>query len=922
MPIVNIHLTRSADRQLLVALTARDNSNGPLLPGTSQQSCTIPQPSTQLLNKALQWQQVYPAWLKGVISLAKSPPIDITTNATVLRECQQIGQELIYEFNQWINYQNNIQNALLKILPPLEYSKNPSDFCFILRINTGDEELDLTLQRLPFDTCNFIQESYPDAEIAISTKSHALPAPVSGRLKVLVILGDDPKIDFTPHQAAIGQNLSPDLADVQYWSCQLGSQYTALKSNRGAIPDLFATLRDCSPQVLIFIGHSESTVKSSAMGLNQNAPIRIWINEHEFISPQDRNFKDILTGLKNRGLIFAAFVSCDGLGIACELNNLGIPYLMVSREILPVHVAKDFLDEFLAKATQPGVPIHVALSYARRHLRDNVEASVENGCPNASTFPVIFQIPEQHSYILNPINSKVLPLPPEGNTKPVTILDKFRLVFNTFSKKVWIFLLCFGFGIAAVIYLPRLAAQPLACDANSQNLGYLSCGEESILDNIYLPSQHQKLDQQARQGMQALKDGNYKQAIIRLETAWAKDKHNPEVLIALNNAIARSKSPAIPIKNIAILIPAGDTIEPYIAISLLSAVAEAQTEWNQVRRKNDWLLQVTIANDYNEPSKAINTVAEIIKRKDIIGTVGPYSSYVAEEVVDKYNKNSHTLISGTTTSTNLTNKNPYFLRTANSNDIQVKHLIKHLLDHQISRIELLHGTKPFSLTFMQGMERQAMGRIVINKLDISKRDLNIRNQVFRLARDHNSQALVLIPDAFVKGDRDHANIRQILANNPENIPIIGNEVVNSPWLIDQIEQDKEIAKNLSLTLTWDQSVDRNKISSSFINAPKWMRDKSNHISHRVALTYDATKVLLAAIDLGVNQGKNDSEIKQDLPMLVRKLQEKEETTVIGMTGKITFQKDKSDRAEELDGFVQPKIGADGKFQGFKPPDKL
>lgn len=918
MPIVSIHIARSADRQLLVTSTARDNFNGRLLPGTSQQSCTIPQPSNQLLDKALQWQQVYPAWLKGVVSFAKSPPIDIATNGAVLRECQQIGRELIHEFNEWINYRNNIQNALLKILPPLDYRKDPHDFCFILNINTGDEELDLILQRLPFDTWNFIQESYPYAEIALSTKSHALPSPVNRRLQVLVILGDDPQIDFTPHQVAIGQNLSPDLADVQYWSCQAGSPYSRLKSDRGAIPDLFATLRESSPQVVIFIGHSESTVKSSIAGSNGDTPIRIWINETESISPQDRNFRDILTGLKNRGLIFAAFVSCDGLGIACELNNLGIPYLMVSREILPVHVAKDFLDEFLARATQPGVPIHVALSYARQHLRDNVEASIDNGCPNASTFPVIFQIPEQHSYILNPVvEPNILPIIIQGKLAQHTFIDRVRSIGSSFTKRKWTILICFLFGLLAVVSLQKIFYQPTACDANSQHLEYLSCGEKSILDNIYqYHKSYQKLGKQAHQGMKALGEGDYKQAITSLEAAWDQNKQNPEVLIALNNAIVRSKAASTPIKNIAILIPASDEIEPYLPISLLSAIAEAQRSWNEKRRVNDWLLQVTIGNDYNEPNKAISgAVAEILKRQDILGTIGPYSSYVAEGIIGEYIKAKHTLISGTTTSTNLTNKKPYFFRTVNSNDIQVKHTIDYLVSHQISTIELLHGNKPFATTFVKRMEERAkQPKITIHKLEISNQELNIQTEVFRRAKEHGVQALVLAPDAFVKGDRDRDNIRQILTSNRENLPIIGNETVNTPWLIDQIEKQPEIAKNLSLTLTWESSIDKINVSPLFTNAPGWLADISHQISHRTALTYDAAQILLAGIDRGVHAGKNNLEIKQDLPQMIRQL------PVIGMTGKITFEKDSSDRSEELNGLVQPQIGPNGKFQGFKQPE--
>jgi branched-chain amino acid transport system substrate-binding protein len=885
MPIVNFHITGSADR-LQMTLTVKDNLSGRLVPGSKAYKCDLKPLPQRLRDKYRLWQQRYTTWVQGGATTLTpaSPPIEIETNISVLQECQQIGNELISEFNEWIKHTQSIQTDLSQIVSSRDYCRNPSDFCFILNADTIDPELNLTLQRLPFHTWDFIQRYYPHAEISLSTTHHAL-APVirQARLQVLVILGYDAQTNLVAQQIAIGKQLADsNLADVTYW-------------NQGHEPDaiasLYRTLNTSSPQVLFFVGHSEST----------NGVIRIHLNDAEFISPQDSALRNILTKLKNRGLIFAAFISCDGIGIAQELSDLGIPYLMVSREILPVHVAKKFLDEFLKKATEPGVPIHIALSHARQHLQETVETrSTNDGCPNASTFPVIFQIPEQHSYILNPI------LEPEVRSIWATLFDRIKSIINLFAHRRWKLLCLFSFAVVAssLIWIFPLN-RPTACDLKSSGLVFLTCGEKSILGDY-------ELDNQALQGMKYFAEGNYNQAIGNLEAAWENNKKNPELLIALNNARVKNQN-SIPIKTIAVLIPFNEIIEKYLPVSLLSAVAEAQEKWNKERRNHDdWLLQVTIGNDYNDPRKASNeTVVEILKRTDILGTIGPYSSYVSEGIVGKFIDNKHTLISGTNTSTNLSKKTPYFFRTVNSNNIQVEHTINYLLKQKINKVELLRGNRAFSKTFAKSMQERANNMIKIHEIQIANIHLNPQKDVLQQAKQNGSQALILVPDAFITNDKDSENVRQIIINNNGNMPIVGNEVVNDPWLIDTMEKQPEIARNLTLSLTWDASVDRTHISSAFITAPKWWDDSSHQISHRTVLTYDATQVLIAAIDQGVKKGLKNSDIKENLPQIIRQL------NLTGMTGSITFSNNSSDRQEQLNGFVRPKMGANGKFQGYE-----
>ncbi len=68
--------------------------------------------------------------------------------------------------------------------------------------------------------------------------------------------------------------------------------------------------------------------------INQNSP------------PDALTIADLKYGLKKairHGLQLAIFNSCDGLGLAYQLEDLHIPYIIVMREPVEDKVAREFL---------------------------------------------------------------------------------------------------------------------------------------------------------------------------------------------------------------------------------------------------------------------------------------------------------------------------------------------------------------------------------------------------------------------------------------------------------------------------------------------------------------------------------------------------------------------------------------------------
>ncbi|MFM2061233.1 MAG: hypothetical protein RLZZ507_903 [Cyanobacteriota bacterium] len=129
--------------------------------------------------------------------------------------------------------------------------------------------------------------------------------------------------------------------------------------------------------ILIFTGHSKTEWFKDRKGVLQ-------INSQEWLS-----IAELRSAIKSAlafGLKFVIFNSCDGLGLAKNLADLQIPYVIVMREEVHDNVASNFIKNFLKEFVQNGEPIHIALSKARTEL-----AKIEKNYPLASWLPVLCQ---------------------------------------------------------------------------------------------------------------------------------------------------------------------------------------------------------------------------------------------------------------------------------------------------------------------------------------------------------------------------------------------------------------------------------------------------------------------------------------------------------------------------------------------------
>lgn len=314
-------------------------------------------PAPELLTNLSQWQEIY----RSLGQQNRIEPIEMTFGGSVnnLEVCRQSANTLRDRMKAWLNSQSfhPISKALdreLSIDEPIR---------FLIRTQ------DRYLRHLPWHYWDFF-EYYSQAEFALSSLSYKQvnpikPANKKEKVKILAILGNSAGIDIEKDRSFL-ENLDENAEVV----------FLVEKSRQEINNDLWEQSWD----ILYFAGHSK-TLKSKT---KEEQGI-IEINSHDKLTIDELKYG--LQQTINNGLQLAIFNSCDGLGLAYELEQLNLPQLILMRQPVPDQVAQEFLKHFL-KAFVGGDSLYVAERKARERLQ-----GLEGEFPCASWLPVICQNP-------------------------------------------------------------------------------------------------------------------------------------------------------------------------------------------------------------------------------------------------------------------------------------------------------------------------------------------------------------------------------------------------------------------------------------------------------------------------------------------------------------------------------------------------
>uniref|UniRef100_A0A832H108 CHASE2 domain-containing protein n=1 Tax=Oscillatoriales cyanobacterium SpSt-402 TaxID=2282168 RepID=A0A832H108_9CYAN len=293
--------------------------------------------------------------------------------------CRQRAKALREQLKAWL-----ASESFQVINAQLQWAVTQNDLVRVV-LCTQDRRLHL----LPWHEWTFI-ERY-QAEVAFnlparkSEKQNKL-INLRKKVRILAILGDSDGINTEADLNLL--KALPD-TDVLY----------LVQPLRQEIHD---HLWEQSWDILFFAGHSQT----------EDCEGRIFINANDSLTIADLRFA--LKRAIAHGLQLAIFNSCDGLGLVYELEQLGIPQLVVMRQPVPDRVAQAFLKHLLTSLID-GQRFYLAVREAREKLQ-----SLEDSYPSASWLPVIFQSLNQppltwqdlrYPPVSQPLKASVLPLP-------------------------------------------------------------------------------------------------------------------------------------------------------------------------------------------------------------------------------------------------------------------------------------------------------------------------------------------------------------------------------------------------------------------------------------------------------------------------------------------------------------------------------
>ena len=297
------------------------------------------------------WQEKYRNLVAPPYRALRPKTVTVTGSLKQrVQDCKESADKLSQRFNYWLKSEQfaKIREQLLGDLSRDETIR------FLIRTE------DLTLQKLPWQEWDLIQEHYPKAEVALSsTRRTYNPPPLRGnhQVKILAILGHSQGINVEE--------------DRQMLESLPNAKITFLvEPIRQTINN---ELWEQEWDILFFAGHSETEGETG----------RIYINSQDSLT-----IDELWYGLRkavDRGLKLAIFNSCDGLGLAQRLNDLQIPQMIFMRELVPDLVAQTFLKYFL-RAFSAGASFYLAVREARERLQ-----GLEGEFPCATWLPVIYQ---------------------------------------------------------------------------------------------------------------------------------------------------------------------------------------------------------------------------------------------------------------------------------------------------------------------------------------------------------------------------------------------------------------------------------------------------------------------------------------------------------------------------------------------------
>ncbi len=809
--------------------------------------------------------RVYDEWRNIYTELRKNRGINIpngqTTNVSSLEECQNATLNLESNVRNWFG-QPIFGAITARIIGELK-DGTPNESVRVI-VDTSNDYL----RKLSWDYWDLFEKSYflPQAEFALLSKYNRPTERLQKPIHILAIFGSDEG----------GLQLQQDRELIENLEIH-GARITSIPARGNSLTpqELYDTIWQGNWDIIFYAGHS------SAQNIHVDRTLNLPINV----------LKEALRKAASK-VKLAIFNSCDGLGIAEYLADFNIPHLIVMREPVPDLVARRFLQFFLEEFTQ-GKPLHTSVRKARRRLQQ-LEIPIPNELfyPRASRLPVLIQNPATPE-LYWPQQPKPPGKPP---IKPKHIILFFLTIVGVSGICRWFYPepetlgdnISIGEEILVKLFQPR-----------DKQRGVDAVAECQKPLNHFLPIWNSHIRQQWR-GCFVTKN-IYQEAGQNLQQSWKTERRDPETLIYLNNALLEATEANF--YTIVVVVPVlqdetGLASNAEIAEELLRGIAQAQTEvnlslLNEEKSSNFTLpganfldpnklngkgLKVIIANDANLEDQARNVANTIVKRSEILGVIGSWTSEMMMATADIYNRNQLVSVSPGATTSELTQEpRRFFFRVITTNHMRAEAMVDVLMNNinQNKATIFYNPASPYSSDYKKHFKQKLSekGGYVIDSFDISRSNFNAKNAIQKV-RKYGKSAIVLIPDGQVTDS--FANALEVIKENGGQNWIVGDSSIYSPKTLEIAQP--QLLEKLIVTANW-HPLSNPKSYFSQTTEQLW----GGPVSTRTALSYDAAQVLLQGIQ------------EQPTRWGIQKILADETFHVDGVTGTIKFQRGTGDR---------------------------
>jgi hypothetical protein len=311
-------------------------------------------PANPNLEKTLQQWQSHYRCLEG--TRIQPQGIYLNRRQEAINACQNLVPTVRSQFNNWL-----LADSFRAIRDKWLAELMKEEVLVLVRTSNA------SLLHLPWYVWDLVEQN-PSAEVALNIFDTD-PIPVSkgttarGKVRILAILGNKEGIDLDRDRQLLNQFTDAETTFL-------------VEPQRAEIND---QLWEEHWDILFFAGHSRSEGDHG----------RIYINQTDCLTIAE--LRHALQKAISNGLQLAIFNSCDGLGLALELQLLQLPQVIVMREPVTDRVAQAFLRYFLP-AFASGQPLYLAVREARLRLQ-----GLEDELPGASWLPVIVQSAMGHA---------------------------------------------------------------------------------------------------------------------------------------------------------------------------------------------------------------------------------------------------------------------------------------------------------------------------------------------------------------------------------------------------------------------------------------------------------------------------------------------------------------------------------------------